>query len=72
MVKKRKKMEFLKWTLKESMFHYLLLTAMFVITMFWDDGSDKTIARVAIFVIGSVLVIGKYRYWKKMKRAGYM
>jgi hypothetical protein len=49
-----------------------MLAAMFVVTMFWDDGSDKTIARVAIFVIGSVLVIGKYRYWKKMKRAGYM
>jgi hypothetical protein len=65
-------MEFLKWTLKESLFHYLMLTAMFVITMFWDDGSDKTLARVAIGFIASVLILGKYRYWKKMKRAGLM
>lgn len=65
-------MEFLKWTLKESLFHYCMLLVMFTITMFWDDGSDKTLARVAIFFIASVLVIGKYRYWKKMKRSGLM
>lgn len=65
-------MEFLKWTLKESLFHYLMLTAMFVITLFWDDGSDKILARVAIGFIASVLILGKYRYWKKMKRAGLM
>jgi len=65
-------MEFLKWTLKESLFHYLMLITMFVITLFWDSGSDKTIAQVAVLFITTVLVLGKYRYWKKMKRAGLM
>ncbi len=62
-------MEFLKWTLKESLFHYLMLITMFVITLFWDSGSDKTIAQLAVLFITTVLVLGKYRYWKKMKRA---
>ena len=65
-------MEFLKWTLKESLFHYLMLITMFVITLFWDSGSDKSIAQVAVLFITTVLVLGKYRYWKKMKRAGLM
>lgn len=65
-------MEFLKWTLKESLFHYLMLIAMFVITLFWDNGSDKTIAQIAVLFITTVLVLGKYRYWKKLKRAGLM
>jgi hypothetical protein len=49
-----------------------MLITMFVITLFWDSGSDKTIAQVAVLFITTVLVLGKYRYWKKMKRAGLM
>ena len=65
-------MEFLKWTLKESPFHYGMLLLMTIMTFFWEDDVDKTLARIALAVIGTVLVVGKYLYWKKMKDAGYM
>lgn len=65
-------MEFLKWTLKESPFHYGMLLVMIGITFFWEDGTDVLLARVSALIIGTVLVVGKYRYWKKMKRAGLM
>jgi hypothetical protein len=72
MVNKEAKMEFLKWTLKESLFHYSILLLMFCITLFWEEGSDITIARTAIALIATVLVFGKYRYWKRLKRNGYL
>jgi hypothetical protein len=72
MVNKEAKMEFLKWTLKESLFHYSILLIMFCITLFWEDGTDTAIARSAVMLITTVLVVGKYRYWKRLKRNGYL
>jgi hypothetical protein len=45
---------------------------MFCITLFWEGGSDVPIARGAIALIATVLIIGKYRYWKRLKRNGYL
>lgn len=61
-------MEFLKWTLKESMFHYAILLTMFIITLFWSYDTDTIIARTAIGLIFVVLVVGKYQYWKRLKK----
>ncbi len=72
MVNREAKMEFLKWTLRESPFHYGILLIMFCITLFWEGSSDVPIARTAIIVITTVLILGKYRYWKRLKRNGFL
>ena len=61
-------MKFLKWFLAESLFHIILLTIMFIMTLFWEPADDRTIARIAIALIFAVLIIGKYRYFCKIQR----
>lgn len=61
-------MKFLKWFFLEAPFHIMLLLTMYTMTLFWEPADDRLIARSAIALIFTVLVVGKYRYWKKIQR----
>lgn len=59
---------FLKWFFQESPFHIGILVFMFIITLFWEPDLDRDIARSSVALIFTVLIVGKYRYWKKIQR----
>lgn len=59
---------FLRWFSLNSWFHLLILTTCYIIALTWSWDTDKKVALSFLSLVIIVLVVGKYRYWKKNVR----
>lgn len=60
-----KTMNFIKWLIKGSWFHLLILIGGIIYMLTWNPNSDKTIGLAFFSIVLVVLVTGKFKYWRK-------
>lgn len=65
-------MNYIKWLLKESLFHVLVFAIGYLIMLFWSPGLDKTIGLYLWSVFFCILLIGKYIDYIEKKDAGHL
>jgi len=65
-------MNYIKWLLKESLFHVLVFAIGYLIMMFWSPGLDKTIGLYLWSVFFCILLIGKYIDYIEKRDAGHL
>jgi hypothetical protein len=58
-------MNFIKWLILDSWFHLLILLSGIAYMLTWGPALDKNIGLLFFSVILIVLIIGKFRYWRK-------
>jgi len=58
-------MNFIKWYLRNSWFHLLVLIGGIIYMLTWEPQLDKTVGLISFGVILGVLTIGKLFYFMK-------
>jgi hypothetical protein len=58
-------MKFIPWIVRNSWFHLIILFTCIVIALTWQWDTDKLIALSFISIVITVLITGKYFYWRK-------
>jgi len=60
-------MNFIKWYFRNTFLHILVLTGGIVYMSTWSSGLDKNVGLIMFGLTLTILTIGKYKYWKKIK-----
>ena len=54
--------------LKDAWFHIVFILSLIVFMSFWPSCIDKTVGLISLSVVLLVLIIGKYRYFKNVRK----